>query len=282
MSTSQLCDFLIWFLYYDVVDLPSTPDEWYELFKTTEMRGWIEFGTLLAQCQAVGQGYGLDLPVLDSICDRLRLQKALVRDMLIKFSSPPKMRYGLLATVVKREEEKGTMTHPKLVIFESRLTAMLQLANRLRPTSRSQYVMWQMGILKRINKLLLLYITPRLIHAREKGPLLGHATNQNLQNLPKEVMEGLYLAFLFEAMQLERTVTPGKKVTYAASSSSVSNETPSNRHTLPDQRDGDEVTTQPDPPTIRCSWPYGADMPGASMSGHSTPERLNHRFERHG
>jgi hypothetical protein len=39
MSTPQLSDFLIWFLYYDVVDLPSSPDEWFESFKTTEMRG---------------------------------------------------------------------------------------------------------------------------------------------------------------------------------------------------------------------------------------------------
>jgi hypothetical protein len=207
MSTPQLSDFLIWFLYYDVVDLPSSPDEWFESFKTTEMRGWVELGAFLSQSRAAGQGYGLNLPVLDSICDRLRLQKPLVHDILIKFSSPPKMKYGILATVVKREEEKGTMDQPKLAIFESRLTAMLQLANRLRPTSGSQYVTMQIDILERVNKFLCLYIEPRLVHAREGGPLLEHATNQSL---PKEVMEGINLAFLFEAIQLERNVPLAK------------------------------------------------------------------------
>jgi hypothetical protein len=125
----------------------------------------------------------------------------------MKFSSPPKMEYGILATVVKREEEKGTKDQPKLAIFESRLTAMLQLANRLRPTSGSQYVMMQIDILERVDKFLCLYIKPRLVHAREGGPLLEHATNQSL---PKEVMEGIYLAFLFEAMQLERKVPLAK------------------------------------------------------------------------
>lgn len=267
----------------------------------------------------------------------------------MKFSSPPKMKYGILATVVKREEEKGTKDQPKLAIFESRLTAMLQLANRLWPTSGSQYVMMQIDILERVNKFLCLYITPRLVHAREGGPLLEHATNQSL---PKEVMEGINLAFLFEAIQLERNVPlakynvqdeeesapehglaplsrleqdcntdtaqeiadlqqqqshlkkendylkakieqleaklavavsvlenyMGKKVTDASSSSSNYDETPpSDTPSLQD----DSETKSKALPTIRCSWPYGSDMPAASTSGRSTPDRLGRRPECH-
>lgn len=84
---------------------------------------------------------------------------------------------------------------------------MHHLANRLRPTSGSRYVTWQMAVLERINNFLCLYIKPRLVHAMEGGPLLEHATNQNL---PKEVTESLHMAFLFETMQVERKVPLAK------------------------------------------------------------------------
>lgn len=51
MSASRLIDFLIWFLYYDVVELLNPPDEWYEPFKNIEMRGCTELVAFLAQSQ---------------------------------------------------------------------------------------------------------------------------------------------------------------------------------------------------------------------------------------
>jgi hypothetical protein len=70
----------------------------------------------------------------------------------------------------------------------------------------------------------------------------------------------------------------GKKVTDASSSSSNYDETPpSDTPSLQD----DSETKSKALPTIRCSWPYGSDMPAASTSGRSTPDRLNRRTERY-
>lgn len=117
------------------------------------------------------------------------------------------MKHGLLATTVKLEEEKGTMTLAKLALFQSKLTDMHQLAVRLRPTSGTQYATWQITILERIDEFLRLYIAPQTVRIKEQGPLLEYSTNLNL---PKEVMEGFYLAYLFEVMQLERKVPLAK------------------------------------------------------------------------
>jgi len=258
------------------------------------------------------------------------------------------MKYGLLATTVKLEEEKGTMTLAKLALFQSKLTDVHQLAVRLRPTSGTQYVAWQITILERIDKFLRLYIAPQMVRTKEQGPLLEYSTNLNL---PKEVMEGFYLAYLFEVMQLERKVPltkydvqdkeepalahdlaplsrleqdcskdtaqeitdlqeqydsikkensdlkakveqlevkltiavlvledhTGKKVMWTEVSSSVDDETlPSDSPTTDEsEADNNEL------PTTRCSWPYGADVLAASISGRSTPDRLDRRPERH-
>lgn len=88
-NTSLLSDFLIWFLYHDIIELPESPEIWYA-----------PLSTYLSQTQAVGAGYGLELVVLDSICDRLYIHRSIVYGILIKFASPKKIAFSVLSTIV--------------------------------------------------------------------------------------------------------------------------------------------------------------------------------------
>ena len=167
------------------------------------MRGWIAVGTFLAQLQAVDAEHGLDLVVLNSICDRARLPESLVHEILIRFASPKKMAYGILATTIRRAEQAHMAKLPMLVEVQAKLTAMNQFAGRLEPTKASVFAAWQLIVLKRIRGLLHLVIGPRIAHISEGKPLLTAATSQNL---PREASEGIKLNYLFEVVQLERRV----------------------------------------------------------------------------
>ena len=199
----KLSDFLIWFLYYDIVELPESSETWYAPLDASDIRGWIALGTFLCQTHAVGADYGLDLVVLDSICDRLHLHRSLVHEILIRFVSPKKMAFGILATTIQRAEQARMAKLPLLVEVQAKLQAMNQLASRLAPTKNSNSAVWQSVVLKRVRGLLHLVIGPRILHIRDGKPLLTAATNDSI---PKDVLEGIKLNYLFEVVQLERRV----------------------------------------------------------------------------
>ena len=203
LTAQKLSDFLIWFLYYDIVELPESPETWYAPLDASDTRGWIALGTFLCQTHAVGADYGLDLVVLDSICDRLHLHRSLVHEILIRFVSPKKMAFGILATTVQRAEQARMARLPLLVEVQAKLQAMNQLASRLAPTKSSASAVRQSVVLKRVRGLLRLVIGPRILHIRDGKPLLTAATNDSM---PKDVLDGIKLNYLFEVVQLERRV----------------------------------------------------------------------------
>ncbi|KAH6866484.1 hypothetical protein BKA58DRAFT_412629 [Alternaria rosae] len=176
MNVTQLSNFLIWILYYEIVELPENPEAWYALIDNMDMRGWVALGEFLAKSQESGDGYGFDLIVLDSICDRIRLSRLTVHTLLIRFADPEKMKHSILATVG---------------------------ANHLKPPQGSQYASWQASIQVRMRAFLDMVIGPRITHVRTGKPLTTVATSEQLS---KEVTEGIRMNFLYEAMQQERNV----------------------------------------------------------------------------
>jgi len=44
LNVTQLSNFLIWILYYEVVELPETPEAWYAPIDNMVMRGWVALG----------------------------------------------------------------------------------------------------------------------------------------------------------------------------------------------------------------------------------------------
>jgi hypothetical protein len=86
LNSAQLCDFLTWMLYYEVVELPEDPKAWYKWIGSMEMRGWISLGGFLAKSQEAGPAHEFDLIVLDSICDRIGLSRPTVHTLLIRFA----------------------------------------------------------------------------------------------------------------------------------------------------------------------------------------------------
>jgi hypothetical protein len=211
LTAHQLSDFLIWSLYYDIVELPESPETWYASLNNTNIRGWISLGTFLSQMQAIDVGYNLDLVILDSICDRLKIHRSLVHEILIRFAYPRKMTFGILATTVRRAEQAGMAKLPLLVEVQAKLHAMHQLASRLTPTPDSEFMVWKTSILKRIRQLLHLVIGPWILHARDGTPLLTAATSDRL---PKEASDGIKLKYLFELVQLERKVPMARHGVY--------------------------------------------------------------------
>ncbi|KAI4944688.1 hypothetical protein J4E91_008693 [Alternaria rosae] len=203
MNVTQLSNFLIWILYYEIVELPENPEAWYALIDNMDMRGWVALGEFLAKSQESGDGYGFDLIVLDSICDRIRLSRLTVHTLLIRFADPEKMKHSILATVGGIPPRHDATTMKALETAQSKLDDLYKLANHLKPPQGSQYASWQASIQVRMRAFLDMVIGPRIAHLRIGKPLTTVATSEQL---PKEVTEGIRMNFLYEAMQQERNV----------------------------------------------------------------------------
>lgn len=203
MNVTQLSNFLIWILYYEIVELPETPEAWYALIDNMDMRGWVALGEFLAKSQESGDGYSFDLIVLDSICDRIRLSRLTVHSLLIRFADPEKTKHSILATAGSIPPRDDATTMEALETAQSKLDDLYKLANHLKPPQGSQYASWQASIQERMRAFLDMVIGPRIAHLRTGKPLTTVAT---LEQLPKEVTEGIRMNFLYEAMQQERNV----------------------------------------------------------------------------
>jgi hypothetical protein len=204
LNTHQVSDFLVWFLYYDVVELPVSPDLWYSTVTNMDMRGWVALGNFLANTPAASDtGYGLDLVMLDSICDRMDVQRSTVHTLLTHFASPDKMAYSQSATAVNQAKFDGFSYLGTLEKLQSKLSELNRLASSLKPTEGSNYDRWHAIILKRIRGLLHLVIGPRIANLRSGAPLVTAAMSDHL---PTEVTEGVKLSYVFEALQPQRQV----------------------------------------------------------------------------
>jgi hypothetical protein len=203
LNATQLSNFLTWMLYYDVVELPDDPTSWYKRISSMEMRGWIVLGEFLGKCQQAGCGYGFELVVLDSICDRIRLPRATVHALLIQFADPEKMQFSTIATTIKIAERDGQGALEILDTVQGKLHELYKLVANLKPQEGSRYDEWHGVLQKRIRGFLHLVVGPRIAHLRTGKPLITAATSEQL---PKEIKKGMKLNYLYEAMQEERTV----------------------------------------------------------------------------
>ncbi|KAI4936696.1 hypothetical protein J4E86_011313 [Alternaria arbusti] len=203
LNVTQHSNFLIWILYYEVVELPETPEAWYAPIDNMDMRGWVALGEFLAKTQEAGDGYGLDLIVLDSICDRIRLSRPIVHTLLIRFADPEKMKHSILAAAGSISPKHDTTTMEALEAAQSKLEDLHKLANHLKPQKGTQYESWQTIIQERLRAFLDMVVGPRIAHLRTGKPLTTVATSEQL---PKEMTEGIRMNYLYEAMQQERNV----------------------------------------------------------------------------
>ena len=204
LNSRQLSDFLTWMLYYDIVQLPSSPNDWYNAVDTMEMRGWLALGDFLSQTSnALDTGYGMDLVVLDSICDRLELQRSTVHGLLVQFATPQKMAFSTIATVVKEQGALGSNDLDSFEAVQAKLHELYKLATHLKPQEGTHYDDWHAIILKRMRGFLHLVIGPRIANFRSGTPLITASTSEQL---PKEVKDGIKLAYLYEVMQEQRQV----------------------------------------------------------------------------
>jgi hypothetical protein len=204
LTVRQLSNFLVWMLYYDVVEYPTSAETWYGAIEPMEMQGWLALGDFLSKFpQNMDTGYGLDLVVLDSICDRLRLQRSTVHEMLIQFADSSKMRFSTVAIIVNAGSAMSKTELELLEEVQSKLQELCKLASHLKPEENTVYDAWHAIVLKRLRGFLHLVIKPRIPIISSGTPLITAATNEHL---PKEVKDGIKLKYMFEVIQLERHV----------------------------------------------------------------------------
>ncbi|KAJ4366863.1 hypothetical protein N0V83_007391 [Neocucurbitaria cava] len=201
LNAQQLSNFLTWMLYYDLVELPESPRKWYEMINSMEMRGWLALGDFLSQI--TGTGYGFDLIVLDSICDRINLRRASVHGLIIHFADPKNMAFTQIAATINTATEDGKSKLETLEAVQAKLHSLYQLATNLKPTEGSTYHVWHAVIVKRLRGFLHLVIGPRIAHVRLGAPLITAST---CENLPKEKQDGVKLSYMYEALQQKRQV----------------------------------------------------------------------------
>jgi hypothetical protein len=203
LTAQQLSNFLTWMLYYDIVEPPESPETWYQPISSIDIRGWISLGSFLTQSLEAECGYGLDLVVLDSICDRIHLSRSTVHMLLMQFSDPEKMKYSSIATTVQSAQRDGESNLGTLEAVQAKLHELAKLATHLRPQEGSQYDDWRAVTLKRIKEFLHCVVGPQIAHLKHGKPLLTAATSEHV---PKEVRDAIQLNYLFEVVQQERAV----------------------------------------------------------------------------
>lgn len=216
LTTQLLSNFLAWMLFHDTVELPVSPESWYEPIDPMEMRGWVALGRYLATRD--GSGYGLDLIVLDSICDRINISRKTVHTMLIQFAYPAKMAYSHIAIALQDAEAKGSTQLEALEAVQTKLRELQRLAVRLKPQEGSSFKGAHEMILKRIPDYLQLVLAPRINHNRTGAPLLTAATSDQM---PEESQQGIKLNYMFEVMQQERIVPLARYGIYSDSAISI-------------------------------------------------------------
>ena len=200
----QLSNFLTWMLYHELVELPENPDVWFNLADTVQMHGWVALGDFLSECStSMDTSYGFDLVVLDSICDRLQLQRSTVHGFLIQFADPEKMAFSQIATLVNTADAETMSEIDVLEAVHSKLLEFTKMASHIKPTQGSIYDGWHAMVMKRINDLLRLVTKPRIAHLRTGAPLITASTSEQV---PQFVKDGIKLNYLYEVMQQKRPV----------------------------------------------------------------------------
>lgn len=139
ITVGRLSNFLLWYLYHDVVKFPESPYRWYKAIDSMEMRGWIALGEFLSE----NEDHEMDLVVLHSVCDRLRLDKQLVHQYIAHVGDPEKMVWTQLALAYQSAQEQCLTQVETLELVQSQLQKMRALASSLQPNEGTEIATWQ-------------------------------------------------------------------------------------------------------------------------------------------
>jgi hypothetical protein len=209
LNTAKVGNFFAWFLFFDLVELPESPATWYGHIDGMEMRGWIALGTYLATATQ----YGMDIVVLNSICDRLSLSRRVIHRCLVQLSDPQKMAWTQLALAVREsrtmavgqcETETGCFEElERLEHVRSTLHGLYLVAQRIKPAVDSIHERWRAEAEVRVRGYLMDVIDKWIDHCRAGTPLAKQTTGVQVS---EDVQDALHLNFLYEAMQQERPV----------------------------------------------------------------------------
>jgi hypothetical protein len=204
LNTQKLSDFLLWMLYYELVELPEDPEAWYKPMDHIEMRDWVALGGFISKCPAtMDTGSGFDLVVLHSICDRLQLRRNTVYDLLVRFANQDAMVYSQIATIKHAGGEAQQTELETLKAIQFKLKEYSRLATRLMPTEGSTFENWHAIILKRVRGFLDMVICPRITASHSGVPLV---TIEASVRVPEETRDAINLKSLYEVMQQKRQV----------------------------------------------------------------------------
>lgn len=218
LNAQQLSNFLAWMLHHDVVALPESPEAWYLAIDSMEMRGWIVLGDFLSRTAETG--HGLDLIVLDSICDHINISRKAVYEMLIHFAKPEKMAYSQIAIVFTEARAQNLSRLQTLEAVQAKLYELHKLASHLNPGEGSRYNAWCLVVQKRLRGFLNLVVGPRIKLLRSGTPLVTS------EQTPKEIEDGAKLNYLFEVMQQERVVPLARYGTHSTAAVSYTSPQP--------------------------------------------------------
>jgi hypothetical protein len=185
-------NFLCWYLYYDIVQLPESPCRWYKHIYSMEMQGWIALGSFLAS----GTDYGLDLVVLHSICDRLRLNKRTVFCAIVRVADPEQMTWTSIAATFQTAKEEYKSEVEALEDVQNVLMQLRAIAASVKPVPRTEFAYFQGKTIERIREFLDYVVNPRINALREDA----------LEPYGVWEEETRALLFYFQAMQQPRQV----------------------------------------------------------------------------
>lgn len=139
ITKESLSHIMLWYLYWDIVDMPDDPDKWYEDFgDREEMVNWIRLGSELEQNPQ-------QLPhVLRGICRELHINSMEVLRRLVRLSKP-----GIM---VKTEiAEWGLAVIVGAEYYMQKLKRDRHLATALQPEPDPRWISGQMRIVNRID-----------------------------------------------------------------------------------------------------------------------------------
>ncbi|KAF2490587.1 hypothetical protein BU16DRAFT_566598 [Lophium mytilinum] len=191
ITAESLSHFLIWLFYYDIVELPVSPADWYKHLPSMEMRGWIQLGSFLQT--TLPAGFQLDR--LDEIIDGLHLRKNFVMQCIDKVSKPDLMRWSDVATDIQFAMANSLREKDRLELVEACLEAIQDTNMALKPRTGSVFEGWQIDVTERVADYLGVVVKPRLSRIQGIRMLSGKSEDDQRS-----------VQYIFEAMQAERPV----------------------------------------------------------------------------
>lgn len=192
LTQVKLSNFLIWFFYFDVVELPNCPTKWFGYLPSMDLRGWMALGIFLKTHSAEEVMFLR----LDELCQQLRIRVPQVLNCAIELADPKRMCWTRVATTIQidrfqRKDEGQILDSVQKIYFDMR-----GLVSSLKPDPQTVFAEWQPIILSRLSDFLDVVLHPRLTLLREGMRILTERSQE----------EENEIHYFYEAMQLPRKV----------------------------------------------------------------------------